>query len=168
MEEGGVMRAYLVQHGKARTAMEDPNRGLSDEGREEVALAAQFLKDRRISVALIQHSGKRRAEETAHIFAEVIRCGGGPCKTDGLAPEDDPQDVANFLRIYTDDILVVGHLPHLERVTSILLTGHVDRRPVRFANAGIVCLEKSPDRTWSLLWAITPDLLKVFPGVIAA
>jgi len=162
------MRAYLVQHGKARPVEEDPNRGLSDQGREEVMHSAQFLKDRRISVALIQHSGKLRAEETAHIFGQTIRCGGGPWKAGGLAPDDDPQDFANFLRIYTDDILVVGHLPHLERVTSILLTAQPDRRPVRFANAGIVCLEKSPDRTWVLLWAVTPDLLKVFPGTLAA
>src|SRR5262249_13676500 len=152
MEEGGVMRAYLVQHGKAKTAMEDPNRGLSDEGREEVVLAAQFMKDRRISVALIQHSGKRRAEETGHIFAETIRCGSSPCKMEGIAPEDDPQELANFLKAYTDDILIVGHLPNLERVTSILLTGQMDRRPVRFTHAGIVCLEKAPDRTWALLW----------------
>src|SRR5262245_55615725 len=135
------MRVYLVQHGKARPAEEDPNRGLTDEGREEALHAALFLKERRISVALIQHSGKRRAEETAHIFAETIRCGGGPCHTDGMAPEDDPRELVNFLGIYDDDILIVGHLPHLERVTSILLTGHPDRRPVRLSNAGIVCIE---------------------------
>ena len=29
------MRAYLVQHGKAKSAEEDPNRGLTDEGRKD-------------------------------------------------------------------------------------------------------------------------------------
>jgi phosphohistidine phosphatase SixA len=28
------MHAYLVHHGKAKSAEEDPNRGLSEEGRE--------------------------------------------------------------------------------------------------------------------------------------
>ena len=161
------MRAYLVQHGKARPVEEDPHRGLCDEGRDDVLHAARFLKDRRISVALIQHSGKRRAEETAHIFAETIRCGAGPSKADGLAPDDDPQELANFLRVYDDDILVVGHLPNLERVASLLLTGQADRRPIRFANAGIVCLECTHGE-WSVLWAVTPHLLKPMPGALAA
>jgi phosphohistidine phosphatase len=163
-----TVRVYLVQHGKARSADEDPNRGLSDEGREDVALAAHFLKNRRISVALIQHSGKMRAEQTAHILAEHIRCGAGPSTTDGMNPEDEPEVLANFLQVYDDDILIVGHLPNLERVTSILLTGHADRRPVHFSNAGVVCLEKTGGRAWSVLWAITPDLLKLMPGALAA
>jgi phosphohistidine phosphatase len=162
------MRVYLVQHGKAKSAEEDPNRGLSDEGREEVIRSAHFLKERRISVALIQHSGKLRAEQTAHIFAEIIRCAGGPCKADAMSPEDDPNELTNFLRIYDDDILVIGHLPHLERVAGALLANNPDRRPVRFRNAGIVCLEKTPDGVWSLLWAVTPEILGTIHGALAA
>jgi phosphohistidine phosphatase len=153
------MRVYLTQHGKAKPVEEDPGRGLSDEGRIEVLEIAGFLANLRITVSLIQHSGKTRAEETAHILAEGIRCTSGPCRTMGLEPSDDPTATANFLRVYTDDLLIVGHLPHLERLTSLLLTGHLDRRPVRFANAGVVCLEKDPSGTWSLVWAIVPELL---------
>jgi phosphohistidine phosphatase len=162
------MRAYLVQHGKAKPADKDPKCGLSEEGRQEALTAAQFLYGRRISVALIQHSGKLRAEETAHIFAEIIRCGGGPCPVEGIGPSDEPEMLANFLRVYTDDILIVGHLPNLERVTSLLLTGQPDKRPVHFSNAGIVCLEKSPGGTWSVVWAISPELLRVMPVTLAA
>src|SRR5437867_4941119 len=118
----GRMRAYLVQHGKAKTAEEDPNRGLTDEGREEVARVGEFLCGLRVSVSLIQHSGKARAEETAHILASTMRCASGPSHTDGLDPSDDPFLTANFIGVYTDDILIVGHLPHLERLTSLLLT----------------------------------------------
>ena len=42
------MHAYLVQHGKAKSAEDDPNRGLSDEGREEVTRVAEFLAGMRI------------------------------------------------------------------------------------------------------------------------
>lgn len=45
------MRAYLVQHGKAKAADGDPNRGLSEEGREEVMRIAEFLGALRISVS---------------------------------------------------------------------------------------------------------------------
>lgn len=161
------MRAYLVQHGKAKAAKEDPNRGLSDEGREEVTHIAQFLRGLRIPVSLIQHSGKARAEETAHILVECIRCSAGPGHTQGLDPTDDPSVTATFLNVYTDDILIVGHLPHLERLTSLLLTGSQDRRPVQFRNGGVVCLEKDSNSTWSLVWAVVPELLRA-PTVLAA
>jgi len=161
------MHAYLVQHGKAKSAEEDPNRGLSDEGREEVTRVAEFLRGLRITISLIQHSGKSRAEETAHILASSIRCTTGPCHTEGLNPTDDVIETANFLNVYTDDVLIVGHLPHLERLTSLLLTGHQDRRPVQFRNGGVVCLEKDQSGAWSLVWAVVPDLLRT-PVTLAA
>ena len=160
------MRAYLVQHGKAKPADEDPNRGLSDAGREEVTRVGEFLRGLRISVSLIQHSGKLRAEETAHILGITIRCPVGPTHTSGLDPSDDPSIASNFLKVYTDDILIVGHLPHLERLTSLLMTGIPDKRPVKFQNGGVVCLEKETG-AWSLLWAIVPELLQA-PSRLAA
>jgi phosphohistidine phosphatase len=153
------MRVYLVRHGKAKPVEEDPNCGLSDWGQGEVTRVAEFLADLRITVSLIQHSGKMRAEETAHIFATYIRSTAGPYHTTGLGPEDDPAITANFLKVYTDDMLIVGHLPHLERLTSLLLTGSVNRCPVRFANSAVVCLEKEDDGTWSLVWVVVPELL---------
>jgi phosphohistidine phosphatase len=154
------MFVYLVRHGKAKPVEEDPKCSLSDKGHDEVSRVAEFLAGQRITVSLIQHSGKKRAEETAHILASHIRCTAGPCHTTGLDPDDDPVATANFLKVYTDDVLIVGHLPHLERLTSLLLTGNMDRRPIRFANAAVVCLEKDDDGTWSLIWAVVPELLK--------
>jgi phosphohistidine phosphatase len=161
------MHVYLVQHGKAKSAEEDPNRGLNDEGRREIERVAEFLSELRITVSLIQHSGKARAEETAHLLAETIRCTSGPCHVQGLEPGDDPSTVANFLKVYTDDVLMVGHLPHLERLTSLLLTGSQDRRPVVFRNGGVVCLQKEAGGVWSLIWAIVPELLRA-PSRLAA
>jgi len=154
------MRAYLVQHGKAKSPEEDPNRGLSNEGRKEVECIAEFLSELRISVSLIQHSGKTRAEETAHLYAEGIRCTSGPVHTQGMEPNDDPSMTANFLKVYTDDVLIVGHLPHLERLTSLLVTGYPDHRPVAFRNGGIVCLQKDVGGVWSILWVIVPEVLR--------
>jgi phosphohistidine phosphatase len=154
------MRVYLVRHGKAKPVEEDSNCSLTDKGHDEVTRVAEFLACQRITVSLIQHSGKARAEETAHIFATHLRAATGPSHTTGLDPEDDPAGTANFLKVYTDDILIVGHLPHLERLTSLLLTGSTDCRPVRFPNGAVVCLEKEDDGTWSLVWAIVPELLQ--------
>jgi len=161
------MYVYLVQHGKAKSAQEDPDRGLTDEGRTEIERVAEFLSELRITVSLIQHSGKERAEETAHLLAETIRCTSGPCHVQGMDPDDDPSSVANFLKVYTDDVLMVGHVPHLERLTSLLLTGSPDRRPVVFQNAGVVCLKKEAGGMWGLHWAIVPELLRT-PSRLAA
>jgi phosphohistidine phosphatase len=161
------MYVYLVQHGKAKSAEEDPNRGLTDEGRIEIERVAEFLSELRITVSLIHHSGKPRAEETAHLLAESIRCTCGPCQVQGMDPTDDPSMTANFLKVYTDDVLMVGHLPHLERLTSLLLTGSPDRRPVVFRNGGVVCLQKGVGGVWSLIWAIVPELLRT-PTRLAA
>jgi phosphohistidine phosphatase len=155
------MRVYLVQHGKAKPAEDDPTRALSEQGCAEVKQVADFLAGLRITVSLIQHSGKKRAEETAHVLATAIRCTAGPCHTTGLDPSDDPSPTANFLNVYTDDVLIVGHLPHLERLTSLLLTNSPDRCPVKFANAGVVCMEKRQNGTWSLVWAVVPELLQM-------
>jgi phosphohistidine phosphatase len=160
------MHVFLVHHGKAKSVEEDSNRPLSDEGREELGRVGDFLRGLRLTVSLIIHSGKARAEETAHILSSSVRSATGPTHMDDLNPTDDPTATANFLNVYTDDVLIVGHVPHLERLTSVLLTGNLDRRPVQFRNGGVVCLEKAHG-TWSLVWAIVPELLKK-PTALAA
>jgi phosphohistidine phosphatase len=57
-----------------------------------------------------------------------------------------------------EPIMLVGHLPHMARLASLLLSGNPNRETVRFRNAAIVCLEKVED-AWVLVWAISPDIL---------
>src|SRR5438094_8860108 len=109
------MRVYLVQHGKAKLAEEDPSRGLTVEGYAEVKQVADFLAGLRITVSLIQHSGKKRAEEAAHLVATSMRCTPGPCHATGLDPTDDLSVPANFLNVYTGDVGIVAHRPQLEQ-----------------------------------------------------
>lgn len=156
-----MARLYLVQHAKSKSAEEDPARGLTAEGRQEAARVSRFLAGLHLSVAVIQHSGKTRAEQTASILAEAVRSDRGLEAIKGLDPLDDPSPLAPFLTAYSEDVMLVGHLPHLERLASILLTGSPDRRPVKFRNAGVVCLEKSAEGSWSLLWVVIPEILPV-------
>src|SRR5207247_11105959 len=96
------MRVYLVQHGKAKPAEEDPSRGLTGEGYAEVKQIADFLAGLRITVSLIQHSGKKRAEETAHLLATSMLCTAGPCNTQGIDPSSDTTDTEHILLVYLD------------------------------------------------------------------
>lgn len=151
------MQLYLIQHGTAKSGEEDPDRPLTDEGRREVeAVLLSTLRFGRLGLVRVLHSGKRRARETAEIVAD--RLDSPAEEVDGLAPDDDPDIWARRLREQQRDLMLVGHLPHLSRLASRLLSGDPDRDIVRFANGGIVALEGEGD-AWSLRWAITPDLV---------
>ena len=76
-----------------------------------------------------------------------------------LAPLHDPALWAERLDGAADGIVLVGHLPYLARLTSLLLAGDQDRGVVQFSNAGMVCLERGEDGRWTLLWSVAPQLL---------
>ena len=70
------MTLFLVQHGKAKPETEDPERSLTEQGAEVVGRMADWAAQVGLAVDQIQHSGKRRAEQTATIFPsarELVR-----------------------------------------------------------------------------------------------
>lgn len=152
------MIVYLVQHGTAASKEEDPNRLLTEAGRREVeSVMLLMLRFGAITASRVVHSGRRRAAETAELISGKVEA--EVAEEDGLGPDDDPGVWAERLRSSDRDLVLVGHLPHLERLASLLLCGDADRRVVRFANGGVVCLSGEADR-WSLLWAVTPSLVQ--------
>ncbi len=152
------MALYLVQHGKSLPKDADPEKGLSEEGRQEVALIADMAAKAGISVSAILHSGKKRAAQTAEIFAAALSPAGGVKQTDGLAPLDDVAAFAEAIDAGRDTMLV-GHLPFMEKMTSYLVAGDAERTVFKFQNGGIVALEKEKD---SGRWMITGALLPSF------
>ncbi len=151
------MRIYLVQHGLALSAEEDGARPLSAQGREDVTRCAGFLSlFERPRPARILHSGKLRAQQTAEMFAEAWQVGDVQV-ADGLAPNDDPGPWAERLIHLQEDIMLVGHLPFLQRLAGLLLCGDADREVVRFRNGGVLCLECGSDGC-HILWQIHPML----------
>jgi phosphohistidine phosphatase len=162
------MKLYLVQHAKAASEQIDPQRGLTEEGRSDIQKVAAFIKPLNLCVDYLWHSGKKRAAQTAEILAEVIKI-----KTltihDGLRPNDDVKAFKDELVSATEDIMVVGHLPFLSKLASLLLTGSEPRPSERgegesadtvaFRNGGIVCLSCSEKNQWQIDWVITPELI---------
>ena len=74
----------------------------------------------------------------------------------GLAPRDD---VTEFSSDGLDDgLMVVGHLPFLERLVGQLLIGDPDRRLFSMQNGGILALEHQADGDWLIRWAVMPRL----------
>lgn len=154
------MTVYLIQHGKATSKEQDPDRPLTQEGRSEVSRMATHL-DRTGGPAPLRivHSGKTRARQTAEILAEGTGDKTVVEEADGLAPMDGPAGWAERLED-SDGVALVGHLPHLARLAGLLLTGDPDARPVRFRNGGVVALEPDEEGDgWVLTWALVPELV---------
>ncbi|MDH4158451.1 MAG: phosphohistidine phosphatase SixA [candidate division Zixibacteria bacterium] len=155
------MYVYLVQHALAKEKHEDPNRSLSDQGRTDITKMTHFVAEHlTIDVNTIVHSGKTRAEETAGVLAEKLNPAGGVRTEGGLAPLDDPAIWAKRLESAAEDIMLVGHLPHLSKLAARLIWGDDSRTVVSFRNAGIVCLGRDDFTDWSVQWALFPDMLK--------
>lgn len=153
------MLLYLVQHGDAKREEEDPSRPLSDKGIEDVKRVASYISRLNIEVEEVLHSGKLRAKQTAELVAGNLRMAKGASETNGLAPLDDPRLWAERLKAKTNPLMLVGHLPHLGRLSSLLLCGDKEKNIIAFKMGGIVCLKRDDAGTWSLQWMITPEIL---------
>ncbi len=152
------MPIYLVQHGKSLPKDLDPEKGLSQEGRAETEKMAELAKEYGLAVSAIKHSGKKRARQTAEIFAEALEPEDGTGELDGLGPMDDAAVFANIIE-KAENWMIVGHLPFMARLVSFLITGSLEKVLLKFQNSGVVCLDRDPDGGgWIIKWALTPNI----------
>jgi phosphohistidine phosphatase len=152
------MALYLVQHGKSLPADVDPDQGLSTEGVAETERVAQMAKDAGLKVKSILHSGKPRACRTAEILAASLTPPQGIKQAQGLNPMDDVAPWKTCLDP-TTDLMLVGHLPFMERLAALLVSGSLERPVIKFQNSGIVCLDQdSSSINWVIRWALVPRI----------
>jgi len=151
-----MVHVYLIQHGKAYPKEIDPDRKLTEEGIHETELIAKHLSKVGVRVKRVVHSGKLRASMTAEILAKILGVEKIESE-DGLNPLDDPSTWRDKLIKIDEDIMVVGHLPHLSKLVSQLL--NVDTEVVKFKYSGVLCLERGEDLKWVIKWYITPDVI---------
>lgn len=153
------MPLYLVQHGKCLPREVDPDPPLSPEGRGEVRRIAEVAGGYGVTVSRILHSGKTRARETAEILAGILRPEEGVGEASGLNPLDDPSGWAAGADP-AGRVMLVGHLPFMERLAALMVTGSAARPVFRFQNGGIVCLDIYPGtaRDWVIRWALMPHV----------
>lgn len=150
------MAVYLVQHGHCMSEEMDPEKGLSEQGFSEVQMIADIVRDRNVPVSQIIHSGKKRAEQTAHIFAEELVPEEGLARMEGLNPMDEVAALSKKMDA-SKNTMLIGHLPFMEKMVSYLITGSVDKPVVKFQNAGVVCLEQVPvSGDWYIKWTLLP------------
>ncbi len=155
------MALLLVQHGISAHKDVDPEKGLTEHGRVETERIAGVAKSYDVRVARIIHSGKKRAAETAAIFQDILAVEVPLEMVFGINPQDD---VRVFAEMFSSEsnLMVIGHLPFLQRLVAYLLTGSEDFKIYQFQNSGIVCLDTSEGMDgkieWFIKWTLNPRI----------
>ena len=108
------------------------------------------------------HSGKKRAEQTASIFAAAFTKGISLDVVSGIGPMDDVKTFAQTIDP-EDNLMVVGHLPFMPRLVSYLIAGSDDMYIYKFQNSGIICLDWSSEESgagggWFIKWTLNPNI----------
>ena len=153
------MHLYLVQHGEAKSKEEDPDRGLTDKGVRDVEKVAIALKSLDLSMDSVWHSGKTRARQSAEIMHPSISSTCELIQRDGLSPNDPVEEIKQVIEAGGGDIMIVGHLPFLNKLASLLVTDDKNAEIIAFQNSGILCLECQESGQWSVSWMVVPDIL---------
>ena len=153
------MRVYLVHHCHNLTVEEDPERGLSEVGREQADRLGRRLKAAGAAPVRILHSDKRWTAETAERVAAMLDAEdktetvGYPCATgDSIEPFIDD------IRTCPGDIMMAGHVDFLLRTASRLLCGDQDMPIVAFkpGHGTAFCLE-GEGNDWVVTYGWRPE-----------
>ena len=149
------MKLFLVHHAEAVGPEVDTRRPLSLRGEGQAARAAREAAARGVRPAVVWHSGKLRARQTAQAFWKACNALAEFAATPDLQPDDPPHRMLNRLKGESRDMLLTGHFPHLPRLLSVLLTGRGDGGGVDFPPHGVVALETEDEgETWRELWRL--------------
>lgn len=146
------MIVYLVRHATPEVNTESSDPGLSEYGKVEARMAADTLKHAK--PAVIYHSVKARARQTAEILSGVI---GAPLEeAKGLKPNDDPNVwIEKLSGLSHDEVMVVGHLPFVGVLADMLLGDKAKEYPVKVEPATVIILVKT-NEGWEFKGAHTP------------
>lgn len=153
------MKLYLLHHGEPQPASKDPERSLTHRGRLDITVIGRFLGQNDLFIPKIWHSNKHRVRQTAEIIAQAAGC-THLLERDDLAPLDPVGPVRAEIIGHEEDLMLVGHLPFLPRMTELLLGCPREDSIFRFETGELICLERNDEGIWHLLFAICPRLLE--------
>ena len=162
------MKIYLVRHGIASQPMDedfeaDSQRPLTTRGRDEITRIAGALKKLGLKPDLILSSPYVRAEQTANLLAREFNCQQHLLLSDLLVPDGSPAAILSAIveNYMAEELVIVGHLPCLGLLASLLTAGNLDLA-VNIKKGGVCCLSSDDLRTEPravLEWLLTPKIL---------
>lgn len=161
------MNLYLLRHGKAvdigeQGVRKDADRMLTPKGIATTHAMALLMARLGCAPAWVITSPLTRAVETARIAAKTLHVKSTPLVTSNLVPEASPENIIAELRSLQGDILLVGHLPHLERLAALLIGATTEGAVhMRKSAACLVQFAGHPAiGRGTLDWLLQPDVLK--------
>ena len=169
------MRIVLLRHGLAidrehPDCPPEPERHLTDEGEQRTRRVAYGLRNLDLRPDRLLSSPWLRARQTAKICARILDFpasgagGAGGAKIevrDDLLPDHDATSIVDYLRSLreTDEVLVVGHAPHLDRVLANLV-GAPEAVLSSLKKAGAVSVAGGSTEAGQIEWLLTPRILR--------
>ena len=129
----------------------DPRRPLSAGGLAAVERLAAEAASRGVKPAIVWHSGKLRARQTAEAFWRACNALAELAATRDVQPDDPPDWIRDRLRGESRSIVIAGHFPHLPRLLAKLLN---DERAQFPAHGAVALTTADEGETWSELWRI--------------
>lgn len=146
------MHLFLIHHGDAVGPDVDPQRPLSARGRLAVERLVVQAAAKGAKPAVVWHSGKLRAKETAQAFWRACNALATFAATRDLQPNDPPDWMRDRLRGEAQDLALAGHFPHIDRLLQLLTRGTAARFPLH----GIVALVTDDEgESWKEMWRLS-------------
>ncbi len=125
-----AQQLWLLRHGEAEPhdAKPDPQRQLTERGRDQSRDAGRALQALGVEVHLCFTSPKVRARQTAELACAEL--GVEPSDADELAEGFDGREALALMAAAGEDqrVLVVGHEPDFSQVVYDLTGGRVDMK----------------------------------------
>ena len=166
------MNLYLLRHGIAADAGaggcgNDSERPLIPKGERRLRAAAAAMKKLELSFDLILSSPFLRARQTAEIVAGEMKLKKRLEFSDELVPGGNFKTLMQALgelKPAPENVLLVGHEPHLSRLISLLVAGGADAAAVEMKKGGLCKLEVGElnhGRCAQLAWLLTPAQMEL-------
>ncbi len=151
------MKLYLMRHGDALSAEADPERGLSDKGKEKIEALAKHLQQQDLAFKCVFHSFKKRAIQTAEIMTGILSPNVSLKLMENITPTDDPVLIVPEINSWDEDTLMTSHLPFIPNLVTLLTGQDVFLSAISFEAGTIICLEKGNNDTWAIKWSSAPS-----------
>lgn len=136
---------YLVHHADAVGPEVEPQRPLSASGLTHAEALATEAAAKGVKPVAIWHSGKLRARQTAEPFHRLCNPLAEFAAVRGLQPDDPPMWIVDLLSGEHREVMLVGHMPSLPRLLSVLVRGN-EHELLSFPLHGFVALEREGPR----------------------
>lgn len=157
------MHVYLLRHGEAGSAASDAARRLTPRGQTDIRAVAVVLAKSPSRPAMIWHSPLVRARESAELVAASLKPRPPLEACEWLRPGAEPRQARERIEAASEPLLLVGHLPHLERLVASIVVGDESAEIVALGTAALVGLRRA-GAGFQLVALVPAGLLPAPPG----